>query len=321
MQKDNYHYKIRKQIFREIKIYRLLALFFLFLLPAFAENSEESLEDNLELKGDIAAALSLAKEQYVKSHSTDAAIRLSRLYYETGDFANAELTIRDILGDAKASSDKKAKALLVLSHIYIATYRFEEADVILSSLVKLPSAKPDIYYTAVLLKVVSGQKNDAQTFLDALKNNFPDSPETHLAQNLIEGSYGTTLPYPPQGILLPPQNTGDEPSIELTSSDYDNKNHSSEPSPEQSEPSPSQTTAEENLHVALQLGSFSVKENAEHYADEVKNKYNIDTEVVPIEFAGKRYYRVIIPQNSRENAQNLLTELKNKGLESFIIFY
>ena len=72
--------------------------------------------------------------------------------------------------------------------------------------------------------------------------------------------------------------------------------------------------------IFIQLGSFSVKENAEDLLKTVKNK-GWDRAVIKEKTVnGKKYFAVAIPADEEENVQNLVITLKEDGLEGYPVY-
>lgn len=71
--------------------------------------------------------------------------------------------------------------------------------------------------------------------------------------------------------------------------------------------------------AAVQLGSFSKKENAEDLVSSVTES-GIDAVIKTKTVNGKNYYAVIVPLDESRNLQSLIIELKEKGYEGYPVY-
>jgi tetratricopeptide (TPR) repeat protein len=238
--------------------------------------------------------------------------RSARLLFELGDVQSSEEQMRVVANLCKDPLLKK-KAIFYLARIMASTDRVDEAlriALLLTEDTNNAEGNEVIFYFLFDMAYRYGREEKMKFAFGKLKNSYFGSPEYRLAELKLNGNR-TVAPFPsPSALLGSAGKTGEISSF------------GGEPArvlPTRTEERRNDTGA-----VAVQTGSFSMKENAEFMIKDLKN-FGFNPIIREEDRGGgKKIYKVLVPlerhQRNTDGTQNVIIRLKEKGVEGFLLF-
>ena len=226
------------------------------------------------------------------SKDFESLLRSALLLLDLGEYRTAEAQSRAII-DTCREEEIKNRAVILLSRIYYMTEREREAlelfgrDEAWQKKLFPPEGLLWIFELSRRLEV----SDLSARALEQLAALYPDSLELSLVSGDAE-----YFPSPSAFIGLPKVAV-----VEIVST------------PE------SINEVDEETEISIQTGSFSVKENAEYAARDLKAE-GFDSQIVERKINDKTFYRVIVPDVKQDNLQTILLQLKEKGFEGFPLY-
>jgi tetratricopeptide (TPR) repeat protein len=258
----------------------------------------------LEMAGQIAEAQITYHTIYTQTNDYEQLFHSARLLFEKGDFALSEVQLREFLALDVDSSLKK-EGLILMAFIYGASGRNTEGLAVARQLASLDEPGPKAIYLYYVLAVNSGEESDKEKALFFLKERYENSPEFSLVQN---NNPSISL-FPPLMLAVP-------------------RGHS-ENSPATIEVPPRMERDEEIMQgdfgAAVQVGSFSLKANAEKMIEKIKS-ISLQPELREGNLDSAPLYRVVIPIKAtsaealRDKGNEILILLKDYRIEAFMLF-
>ena len=224
--------------------------------------------------------------------------------FELGEFMNAEARARAIVETSK-SREIVINARILLSRVYYATDRITKAFTILNddgedSNEGLNASGLFWLYRLSLLAGMPGRAGAAR---DALAARYPDSLERLLALGRID-----RVPTPSVVLSAQYANYGGESDEAVSSTEAPTANVAKPTTPSRSDDT-----------IDVQTGSFSVAENAEYAAKDLRNE-GFNAAVEERKVGETIYFRVIVPDVPSESVRNVILNLKEKGFEGFPLY-
>ena len=226
------------------------------------------------------------------SKDFESLLRSALLLLDLGEYRTAEAQSRAII-DTCREDEVKNRAIVLLSRIYYMTEREQEA---LELFGKDEEWQKKLFPPEGLLWIfelgkrleVSGLSAKA---LEELAARYPDSLELSLIA-------GDAEYFPSPSAFIGLTRVADS---EIVS------------------PREGTNQVDEEAEISIQTGSFSVKENAEYAAADLKAE-GFNTQIVERIINNKTFYRVIVPDVKPDNLQTILLQLKEKGFEGFPLY-
>jgi tetratricopeptide (TPR) repeat protein len=237
----------------------------------------------------------------------------ARLLFEQGFNQKAGETLSQIFLISQ-DVEVNGRAMLLRSYIYIEGQEYVEAQRVLRSIVENPgmvAAKPAALLALIYLNREKPEEYAA--YQAALKEEFPQSPEYDLAQEMLGKGGDISLPFTPRRYL-------DSYVEEESEVSKNEETAAAETLPVEKPEEKAVSRTEEARKVYVQTGSFLDRENAEYMVLDLR-KLGLRADIMVYKKDDKTYYRVVlIDIENLEQAQKRLLELKNQGFEGFITF-
>lgn len=236
--------------------------------------------------GDLKEAYELVKSfaEFIQGHGARAELNyaLLEIYLLQNDFTNAERAWQ-ILQKQFSDTRAYAKALFCLFK---------------ASLLQKDASKADAYYQALVKNFpASLEKNMAEAMLSVKDRQYS------LAVTPQELLQGLNLSIPEAKNTYPETSTDEVASL-------------ANPTP--SLP-PSNTNSASSKRYAIQVGSYSVLENASFMVKDLA-KLGFKAEIVKVSIKGKLYHRVLVGKDLTEDeAQTMLARLRDKGIDGWLV--
>jgi len=263
-----------------------------------------------EMLGRIESALDYYKLAYKDLKYSDkdvSLLNLAKLFIEQGLLIEAENWIKMIINQIK---DKEilAESYYLLAEIYTSLNKLSIAH---SYLILIKNQYPHTYtYPKCLLHllqiyIINSNKEKIELIFSELEEKYTNTPEYELALSLInKNKTGYTFFLPSPHRLI---GTEDILTSDTNKKVDDNKAHTEEPE------------SEETQLVFIQVGSYTMRENAEYMVKELIEK-GFEARIVNKKISGTLYYRVVVGKPSSEDkAQILMLKLKGEGYEGYLI--
>jgi cell division septation protein DedD len=226
-----------------------------------------------------------------------------------------------ILQRVRESSDAEsaAAARVLLAGVYLATDRETQAEAELRGLLRdLPQtqAVPGALLALGEALRERGDARGSEAALAELKSRFPASPEALLAAG--EGRRAALpmrlLPLAPQD--QPPPSAPQERPATAPQDQLPGEGPAGAQSPSEAASTPAVPPSRKSL---VQAGSFRDPENARDLARDLAAR-GFAARVVEKPLGETRYYRVVVgPEQSPQDAQALILQLKDAGYEGFLL--
>ncbi|MDR3200821.1 MAG: SPOR domain-containing protein [Spirochaetales bacterium] len=271
-----------------------------------------------EISGDFVKAQKLYDEAYYAApgEETFASLyRSARLLFELGETQKSEERARLVADQCKNPVTKKRAALL-LTRITAAAGNPEEALRVVLRLTEDPADTTDnenIFLFIFTLADSLGRQPERTLALQRLAKDYPDTPEFRLASR-SGGQSGAVTPFPTPSALLNPLSPPETPARTEGAAVPATSAPAASPAPAPPPPPP--------VAIAVQTGSFSVKENAEYMTRDLRKLgFNAEIRETPGR-TGAPVYKVVVPlpQGGADESQHTLIRLKEKGVEGFLLF-
>ncbi len=240
-----------------------------------------------------------AYEEFPEPSSFPFLLRSACLLYEVGEYEESEKQAR-VVANLSTQPDEKWSALFHLARLFSVTERTSDALRVARSLLKegedTGREVQTVLYFLYSLTGTLGLKEEQETYKIRL------SKESVLLTRLLNPEEETQVHVLP----LPSEFLGPGVSVAQPSSSHSSSARSTPPS--ESSPAPS----------AIQLGSFTLKENAEYLAKDVQ-ALGFPAVVKPGKKKdGTTIFRTIVPLHT--DPQTVLVQLKERGFEGFFLF-
>jgi tetratricopeptide (TPR) repeat protein len=266
-----------------------------------------------ELYGDLEAALDLYSSAGDLGHE---ASRLSAagVLFELGRLEEAEDRARRLVFGARDYAIRR-RATGVVARCMAGTGRTEEAVSLLSTVAAIDDEQhlePELLFLLIRLAERSGQAVVASTAREKLSKHFPDSLES----SLIGGSAEVVLlPSLPNllNVAAPPEETAESRTGEQMEAPVGSR---TEQGTDRSE---IVTSSESEEAIGVQTGSFRDPENAGYMARDLR-ALGFTVVTLSSEAGEPPLHRVVVKRGSDQSVQELLMELKSRGIEGFLLF-
>lgn len=222
------------------------------------------------------------------------------LAFELGENEDAEALARIVIETGRQETGKR-NARILLSRVYHATDRIDAAFALL---ITGEEIHEDIgatgLYWVYRLSSLEGRMSLAEAARTRLMTDYPDALETSLieghADRLRSGSY----------IF---ETLGSRLSEQMIVTDT---SAMEEDIPEISGPDLARS-------LSIQTGSFTVRENAEYAADDLRSE-GFESKIEEKVVNGILYFRVVVPEVDDDEVDKTILELKESGFEGYLIY-
>lgn len=277
-----------------------------------------------ELLGDLSAAQESFQNASLVPGVKDfrSLLESARLLTQLGRLARASGQVRSIIG---ICPDKTlvAEAQVLSAKLDSLTGKTTQALATVRQLLASGEAATlsaqslaELYHTCGRL----GLKNDEAVVADLLAQNYPKSPE----ESLITGK---VAPVPSPSLLLG-YNSGPYKGEIATAGSAQQTPASHGPLASTTAHGPSASlsggAASTGSSVAgptidIQIGSYLDPANARYRLQDLTTA-GFAGQIVKASINGKTYYKVVVPRVPVDQSQNVLTRLKEKGFEGFLLY-
>lgn len=227
-------------------------------------------------------------------------LSVAGVLYEVGRIEEAETQARRLVFGALDYAIRR-RATGIVARCMAGTGRIEEAVSLLSTVAAIDEAEhlePELLFLLVRLAERSDRMDVAAAAREKLSKHFPNS----LEWSLIKGS-SAVVPHPSLPFLL---NTP-APEVEVSAS------------LDEPETGSTASTVAEEKPIGVQTGSFRDRENADYMARDLRD-LGFTVQVLSSDAGETRRHRVVVVTDTDQSAQNLLMELKTRGVEGFLLF-
>jgi tetratricopeptide (TPR) repeat protein len=240
------------------------------------------------------------------------------LLLETGDLEKGEFQARLVMNTASGSS-AKPRAVLLLSRLLYWQGKISDAAVLLENYIDSEDGESSTDFDSLAryylyqIKILADEDEDAKRISEELIADYPGRLETMLLESSISSkAIAQIQPFPSPTMFLK-----EIPIETVGSSGKDNPGSSRD-----SEPQPADQPDRKGY---IQTGSFSVHENAEYMAEDLRRE-GFDVIIEPVIIQSRTYHKVIIPikdvppaalRSNSQEVQKYLITLKEKGFEGF----
>lgn len=239
-----------------------------------------------------------AYEEFPEPSSFPFLLRSAYLLYELGEYEESEKQAR-VVGNLSTQPDEKWSALFHLARIFSVTERTSDALHVARRLLKEgEDAGREVQTVLFFLYSLTGSlglKEEQETYKTRL------SKESVLLTRLLNPKEKTQV----QVLPLPSEFLG--PGVSFVKSSSNSSSVRSTPSNESS-PTPR----------AIQLGSFTLRENAEYLAKDIQALGFPAIVKQAKRKDGTTVFRTIVPLHT--DPQTVLVQLKERGFEGFFLF-
>lgn len=229
-------------------------------------------------------------------------LRSALLSLELGEYRNAEAQAR-VIHETGKDPLLTERARVVLSRIYYATDRSVAAFALLmdGEEIRDDIGAEGLYWLSRMAQLSEDLDISEQAKL-RLAEEYPDT----LERSLVVGS-AERLPTPSailEAVATDTAGSTPEPPVD-----------SAAEAAEAGQVSADEPTA----LVAVQTGSFAVRENAEYAAKDLRSE-GFAAEILPRVVESTTYYRVVVPDVPLDELPRTVLELKEAGFEGFPIY-
>ncbi len=270
----------------------------------------EEISGNLETAQRYYQSASLAVP---KKKDFDSLLSSAILLFEIGSYRGAEAQATVIIETAK-NDRLKREARVLLSRIFFATERQEKALQTASELMgeqKLELSAAGLFWI-VELTGYTGEKHMFTDAADLLLSRYPDSPEAHM----YRGNIGRV---PSFSLFVGPgmsETTGAETgTAEMDAAAVTETTGAAPVVGAGAE----EISDEAERPLAVQTGSYSVRENAEYALKDLEAEGFV-AEIRERIVGGTVYYRVLIPDIAPDEVETVILNLKENGFEGFRVY-
>ncbi|MDA3951533.1 MAG: SPOR domain-containing protein [Spirochaeta sp.] len=251
-------------------------------------------------------------------------IRFAAVSVELGNTQEAIIALSRIVNNPDSAATQRSAAVLRARAFYL-NGEVERAILHAQSLagMDLPpetATHPDVsslFLLGDLLKE-AGRETLYQELQERIRLHYPDAPETAL---ISDERTDTVRLYPTPSRLAFTGSLRTVTELQPDSTDDAARLDAAEERPDVEEIESGAGEETRTVVAGVQTGSFRDAENAQYMARDIE-AYGFSTEIREVAIGGENYFRVIVPVSgdSPEDAQALVVELKERGVEGFLIF-
>lgn len=276
--------------------------------PADRHDALRALAIAAEGLGDLAEAQQLFRDASFAlpdEKDFESLLDSALISFELGQYRNAEAQSRVIIETVKDARLRIA-ATVLLSRIYYVNDRDEDAIDLLTEVTEGEEGELDApgLYWMFRLSTLMGLDDVSDYSVDRLETHYAESVEAALIR-------GEVRRVPTPSALLEATGVGAVPEISESTTESIVETDSAVTTIAE----PQSTTG----MVQIQTGSFTVKENAEYAAADLRDAgftSSIEERVV----SDTLYYRVVVPDVQEDEINRVLIELKEEGFEGYPIY-
>lgn len=252
-------------------------------------------------------------------------LRFAAASLELGNTREAIITLSRIVNTPDSAATQRTAAVLRARAFYL-NGEVDRAILHAQSLAGMDlsaesATRPDVTALFLLGDLLKDAGREAQyrQLQERIRQQFPDAPETALLATERTDSI-RLYPTPSRLAFTSSPFTVTELPLEtdIASSGGDRTGDNGA----DIEEIESDAVEETRTTVSgVQTGSFRDAENAQYMARDIE-AYGFPTEIREVAIDGESYFRVIVPVSgdAPEDAQDLVVELKERGVEGFLVF-
>lgn len=266
-----------------------------------------------ELYGDLEAALDFYSSAGELGHEASR-LSFAGVLFELGRLSEAEDRARRLVFGARDYAIRR-RATGIVARCMAGTGRIEEAVSLLSTVAAIDDGEhlePELLFLLVRLAERSGQADVASAAREKLSKHFPNSLES----SLIGGSAAVVLhPSLPYLLSVP----ASREKVAESEDGEQSEAHVHSGTEKAAGRSETVSTSEFEDPIGVQTGSFRDPENASYMARDLR-ALGFRVVLLSSEAGGAPLHRVVVKSGGDQSTQELLMELKSRGIEGFLLF-